>query len=45
MSALTYLHTDAGFGRIKEPIFVIEQKEDGQKTVSGPAGEPQRRLT
>lgn len=32
MSALTYLHTDAGRGRIKEPIFGIEeQKEGGQK--------------
>lgn len=32
MSALTYLHTDAGCGRIKEPIFGIEeQKGGGQK--------------
>lgn len=32
MSALTYLHTDAGRGRVKESIFGIEeQKEGGQK--------------
>lgn len=29
MSALTYLHTDAGAGRIKEPIFVIEEQKEG----------------
>lgn len=32
MSTLTYLHTDAGSGRIKEPIFVIEEQKESEKS-------------
>lgn len=27
--ALTYLHTDAGSGQIKEPFFVVEEQKEG----------------